>query len=519
MSRTAPLLAFVCSAIWLSPAWGDPAGDLLKYVPQEANSIAVLRVQQLMNSPRGIAEGWAERHASGYLDGSITVPPWVDFLLRGSHYQPGSMQSDWAVALLPLPAGFDIAQLATREGTEVQEISGHPAVFSPARNGYFVEVNTADEQRILAGQSPATRQQVARWVAGFPEDRRPHVSRYLTEAVEDEAAQLLLAIDLHELLDPVQIRYRLSGAEALQSRQQARTALTIAFQTLRGAQLAVHVQETANATIRIDFARTIGNEGQFIKPLLIEFLADAGAMLDELDEATVQVQGNSVILRMPLSDESLRRILSLVTTPPTASDPAAREQLPTPPPVTETPSLADSRVDVNASLRYYRAVNQYIDDLNRAYRRAKNYGQTAQWHENFARKIESLPATGVDSEIVEYGEQIGSYFRALAASLRGTGVNIDALNRTIVYQVEQTPVYRSGIEWWWGGAWTTTGRYTYGQPVQTKIHTNLQEVRAQQGKIVAEATQQRQQIWELITTTRTEKQTSLVKKYGEEFRK
>jgi hypothetical protein len=492
-----------------TPVFGDSVNDLLKYVPEGANSIAVLRVRDLVDSPRGRQENWAEKHASEHLDGAVTVPPWAELLVRASHVRLGMPGGDWAAVILPLPDEFEMSRFAESVETELQEIGGHPAVFSPVRNGYFLELKEPDNRpRVLVGKAPVTRQEVARWLASIPADGPGPLSEYLTSAVRDESPQVILAIDLHEMLDPVQIRYRLAGAEVLENRPQARSALTLNFQSLRGIRLAVTVRETAVAQIRMDFGRQIGDEGQYVKPLLIEFLSDAGAHLDELEDASVQVRGTSVTLQMPISDESLRRILSLITTPPAPASPAVE-----PAPETPSPDEPRRRVDVTASLRYFRAVNRNIDDLQRAYGRAREYTRTAQWHENFARRIDSLPTAGVDAELVQYGEQISSYFRALAASLRGTGVKVDALDRSVVYEVHRRPVYRSGIEWWWGPAWSTTG-----PAFEVKVESNLQEVRAQQAGIVAAASNEREQIWEMINTARSETRQSMAMKYGEDFR-
>ncbi|MBW8529536.1 hypothetical protein K1T59_24425, partial [Salmonella enterica] len=79
-----------------------------------------------------------------------------------------------------------------------------------------------------------------------------------------------------------------------------------------------------------------------------------------------------------------------------------------------------SRIDLAASRRYFNAVNQNVDDLQRAYSRAKNYSRTAQWHVNFAERIDHLPASGVDPALLEYGITVRERLLALAASLRGT---------------------------------------------------------------------------------------------------
>lgn len=55
-------------------------------------------------------------------------------------------------------------------------------------------------------------------------------------------------------------------------------------------------------TITIDFQDEPGSVGQFVKPLIIEALGDAGAAIDDLADTTDRVDGTSVVLSGPLSD-------------------------------------------------------------------------------------------------------------------------------------------------------------------------------------------------------------------------
>ena len=492
--------------------------DLLPFVPRDSNAISVFRVHALTGSPRGVKEGWAARHESQYLDGAVTVPPWVEVMVRASYVRPGTRGGDWTVVLLPLPAQYEMSMLAQREGTEVQEISSHSAVLSQRYSGYFVELKGAGEggARVLGGMSPATRQDVSRWLTESHQTTgTTGLSPYLVEAAADETAQIVLAVDMQEMLDPVHVRNRLNAAEALQKESAAKAALTIAFQTIRGMRLSVRVGETSTAEVRMDFGRQIGSEGQFVKPLLVEFLNDAGAALDELESAQVETKGRTVTMTMPLSDESLRRILSLVTAPPPPTSPGRAAPEVTPPEPGKEPGTAD----VNASRRYLQAVNRNVDDLQKAYGRAQSYARTAQWHENFAQRIEHLPTGGVDPQLVEYGRSVASRLRALAASLRGTAVQVNALDRSVVYNVDVTPAYQTGFDWWWGGARTAWGAYTYGQPQNVNVTSNLGEVRAKQAEIVTASAPQREQIWQMINEERAATERAMVGKYGDEFQK
>lgn len=508
------------AALWLTISWssigvGQDDSDLLQLVPDDANSLAVLRVRALTESPRGQAEGWAEKHESEFLHGAVTVPPWAQEFVRASYVRPGTRGGDWTVVLLPLPDGYQMTQLAAREGTEVQEIGDRPAVQSRRHSGYFIQFgDESSGRRVLGGIAPATRQDAARWVRDVGGRGRAPISSYLSDAANNATAQIVLAIDLRDMLDPVMVRNRINSSSVL-DRTSKKATLTIDFQSLQGAQLAIHVDEEITAEIRLDFGRGIGEEGRQMRDLLEEFLNDAGAALDELTTARTTVDDRSVTFKMTLSDESLRRVLSVITTPPPPTAPGRQETAP------DEPAAAseDGQPDLIASRRYFNAVNRCINDLDRARGRGKSYSRTAQWHMNFADRIDRLPAKGVDPELLDFGNYVSGRLRALGNSLRGVAVQVNALDRSVVYNVDAQPVYRSGAEWWWGGAHTAYGAYTYGQPVDVNVTSNLEDVRTRQAEAVSADEPKRTEIWQLILEDRDAVDRKMIGKFGPDFRK
>ena len=78
-----------------------------------------------------------------------------------------------------------------------------------------------------------------------------------------------------------------------------------------------------------------------------------------------------------------------------------------------------------------------------------------------------------------------------------------------------TPAYQSGFDWWWGGARTAWGPYTYGQPQNVNVTSNLGEVRAKQAEVVNASAPQREQIWNMINEERATVEREMVGKYGE----
>lgn len=504
----------VCLPMLTSLVTAQTVEDLIRYAPEDANSLVILRVEQMINSPRGLAQGWSQKHEEEYASGGSPIPPWVKLFVKSSFVRPGAFGGEWVSGAIPLPDEYSMEQLAKREGSEVQQINSHAVVYSAKKNGYFVEFKNAAGKRFLGGMAPSSRQQVSDWIVESAKVET-QLTDYLVGIAAESEPQMILAVDFNEMLDPSQIRYRLSGSPVLADRSQDRVALTVDLQSLQGVRMAVMVGETTKSEIRFDFKRNVGSEGKYLKDLLVELLNDSGSALDELNEATVKIDGKSVFLNFPLSDDSLHRVLSLATATlphaPVGTNLAqAASKTPTPPAPMTGP-------DQDASLRFYRAVNKNVSGMEKAYKRINNYRQTAQWHDNFAKHIDELPIENVDPELLDYGQTMSSMLRALGASLRGMGVKVDALNQQIIYNVEQKPIYYSGADWWWGGAHTAYGPYNYGRPMETIVDTNLQEVRAKQSEVVANSQPERDQIWNLINEERSVIRRSMVAKYGKRF--
>ncbi len=512
----------LCVATTVS-ATAQDVGELLPFVPEDANTIAVVRARQLKESARGRAEDWSEQHEARFLAGDSTIPPWVQLLMRASYVQPGGGGREWTAVLLPVPANYSMADLATHEQSELQTIGTHDLVLSQRHGGYFVELTDPmiESTRVLGGLAPASRQDAARWIdeteaaAGAV-----GVSDYLVQAASDESVQVVLAIDTHHMLDPAMIAHRLDGCVALQGHDEEKAALAQAFTELRGVTLSISVDNAVYMAVRLDFDVELGDEAQFVKPVFLELLNDMGAVLDELETVEPFIYAQSVSLETPLSDESLRRVLSLITAPSAPSveeTTVAATTAATDTPTGDTPPTeTEPEIDMHASRRYLDAVNRNLDDLSRAYQRANNYERTAHWHDNYAERIDRISTRGVDPDLVKYANWVSSALRALGTSLRGTAVDVGALENTIYYHEQYFPVY-SGAQLWWGVPRTVYGAYTYGQPMNVQVQTNLQEVREQQAAAVQASSPEREQIWQMINEERSETQKAMIDRYGTTF--
>jgi hypothetical protein len=191
-------------------------------------------------------------------------------------------------------------------------------------------------------------------------------------------------------------------------------------------------------------------------------------------------------------------VLSLIVLPRTAPVDEASEQ----------PSETRTNKPAVASQKYFTALDRILKDLQKANRKATNYARTATWHENFAGRIAALPTESVDPELVEYGARTASNLRGLAASLRGVAVDVQAQQRSLVYDVQATP----------GGEYFSIwGAYGYRTP-SVNVSSNLRDIRERQAQAVAAGGQDREQIWRMITDDRAQIARRMREKYGNAFR-
>ncbi|MEZ6053886.1 MAG: hypothetical protein R3C02_21255 [Planctomycetaceae bacterium] len=481
MRVLSPVLMFLVTSV----ASGDDVTELVRYLPETANTLAIVRVSSILGTERAKAEHWYDKQEERFASGLAAVPPWVETLVIGSLVHPSVPEEVWAAAVVRRPTNVTIEAIAAHEGTTVEDLAGFPALRT-RRNSYVVQ----PLPDILTAYRPAHRLEASQWARSVSNQESSEVSPYLREAAGQDG-HVVFALDLKDLLDPKQVEQLLMQDERFASQRKLVTRLVPLLTGIRGITCSVAVGDSTEAVITIDFSADVGPSSLTVKTLFVSILDDLGAAIDEFADSEVSTGHHSVTLRCPLSDDSLRRILSLIVTPSSpyhappkpVAETSKTEPQPTP--------AADSRV---ATQKYVKAVNGMIDDLQRANRRAKDYFKTATWHDNFARKIMDLPRDGVSPEALDYAQSIASKFRALGASLRGQGVKINADQGTLTYDVNYTPGWASVNIW---------GGVGYGESA-VNVTSNLREVREKQAAAIEQGADEREQIWLMIENERAD---------------
>ncbi|MFN0051408.1 MAG: hypothetical protein ACKV0T_04410 [Planctomycetales bacterium] len=457
----------------------EDAPALLRHIPESANALVVVRFSQMLDSPLAQRERWQANQREKFLAIVGDMPAWVDLLVLGAQVHPADSSAAWRVALVPHPSSVVIDSIAARERGVVESLAEHKAVLS-TRGIYYVEL----EEGLLGLRTPPYRQDVARWVRKSGSPSAAGVSPFLRKSGGD-AGQLVLALDMADMVDARRVAPYL---DRIRLGPQAASQVQRALGRLLGLKVSVRIEERIELTITLDFSVQPGNVGEALKQLFLQALNDQGLGLPELDGLKVKSAGLGIRFEGAiLSEDSLRRLLTFALAPP-GETPTESETPENDAPATEPDKKLTLKVDVNKTKRYLRSVNQIVADLERSRRQVKDYERTAAWHDNYAEKIDKLPTGGVDGELVEYGGEVSSWLRALAASLRGVAVEVNTQQRSVTYNTTYDPG--------WGSV-NIFGGVGYKAP-STNVQTNLQQVRERQADAIQRGAKQREDIWLLM---------------------
>ncbi len=469
----------------------DEVTDLARYLPDDINAVAIVRSHDLITTPRALKENWAAQSDMNFLQGAGGIPSWVDLFVGGFLVRLNPVSEVSATAVVKVREVIDINSLAAMTHSPVDEIAGFPAI-QTRTDSHVLQLAPG----LLGVRRPAVRQETARWIRLVAEKRTGHLQPFLREALS-ETGHVVFAMNLQDAFTLDKVSTHLATQSSIPVASRERLANLIIG--IRDVTLAVNVGEKNDARVVFEFNEPVGDLAPSIRPVFLSILSHLGASIDEFESGTMSADGKFAILRAQLSDESLNRIISLLTATPDSM---------------AMPEKSDSKVTDNqneairkANRTYFLAIEKMLDNLERSSRRSNNASQTALWHNTFARRIDELPMHNVDKELLAYGASVASKLRALSRSLQGQIISVNAAQGTLTYDTQFTPGWAS-IDIW--------GGIGYGQPA-FQTNSNLQQVRERQAAAIEAGSRDRQEIWGMLSEERAAMQRALLQKYGQDF--
>src|SRR5262245_58491549 len=491
-----PAIATIAMAIGSAATAAEPFADMLKRVPDNANTLIMVDLAALRASPMGVKQGWEKQNERDFYGGISGIPPAVQQLLVASYLDPSTLSKSWDVTLAQLDTAATPVALARREGGSVDPTN--PELVASSRNAFF----TVFEPKLVGARCPANRQEMVRWQRFAAKNDRPVVTDYLQQVVKDSAGKhIVLAIDITDVLDAPGVKERLKKAKALERRNVNLEDLAKLIVTIKGISLSVTADSTLKGEIRVEYGVPPNDLAGFGRALTVEALSAAGLVdTDDMEKWDQKIEGNTMVLRGGFTEKGLRALL-LPMTPPSLSPSSLVDQI----------DKANTPTDPKAvaSLRYFRSVKSLLDELQDP-KNNKTHSRISYLYKEYARKIDELPLLNVDPELLNWGASVSGTVRELANQALLQSRSNTALQANVQEGVNIVPdmYQRYGAGYGWSYYASAPG-YQWNSN-RTQI-TNMMAA----GNLTKSA--RRQETWKNINGETVKVRQAMVGKYNVEF--
>ena len=306
------LLILTATTILATPAAAQ-FRELANRLPRAANTLVVVNLEQMLQSPQGIREGWSKKVEEAFEAGVTRVPPQTLRFVLGAQLDLESAQPVWEAAVLDLKTNVAMDVIASKRSGKADKIGDLAALALP-NDVYAVQFGP----RTLGALAPANRQAAARWLRETEPSSKVVLSPYLEKAAgysDTAGTDIVMAVDLAGAFSLERTSQYVKKAEALRSYPRDWDKVAKLLAGVEGLRLGIRITEKPVARVTLDFGEDASVLSAVAKPLLIGMLNDAGMGLDDLDNWKSEVQGTELSLQGYLTTESLRRVLSLVESP------------------------------------------------------------------------------------------------------------------------------------------------------------------------------------------------------------
>jgi len=429
-ARVAIVAAYAC-ALNVRTTNGAEFTDLMRRLPAGGNAVVVVNAAKLFASPLAQREGWQQKYADAFEATPLILPPTATQCVMAAKFDLDSMLPEWQAAVMELAVDPTPADVAKRRGGTVDSLAGIDAVWLPGKTCVL-----KFGPRLFGLLVPATRQEASAWAAAAKSPGSAPMSPYLMQAVgyaDTVGTEVILAVDLRDAFSLEHLRAAVSKSELLKDIPPEQAVAL--FAGLQGVKLGALVNDRLVGRLQFDFAEDPKALAKVAKPLMLQLVGKAGAMLDEFNDWEPIVEGRSLALQGSLTDDGMRRLFSVLALDASVVDRhepqgAAAATLTPPQDESSRPSQPKKpSVEAQASLRYFNALGKYVDDAQRI-GRANSFDQAEFWIENYARKVEMLPQRNVDPELVQYGQYVAHSFRSIVDQANGVEQQVEALENS-----------------------------------------------------------------------------------------
>ena len=484
----------------------DEFQDLVNLIPRSANTVVLLNMEKAKNSPLGVKEDWKEKIENAFDSGLVMVPPNATRFVLAAQMDFEFKEPLWEAIVMDCDQELTMDQIAQMRSGTPDTIEGLPALARP-NDTYIVQLGP----KRIAAMAPGNRQAVVRWIREVRKPKPAPLSPYLQRAAvySDEAgSEIIMALDLEGVMSFERVGKYLKAHEKNLKQWQEKdnspaslTELAKLLSNIQGVRIGVRIGEQPTGKMVIDIDNDASPLSSIAKPMLIQFLSDSGALINDFQSWTASAKKKEISLAGTFSKTGLRELLSVVDSPLSGESALDKKASVSP---GDLPALQAKK-----SREYFRNVVSMANDLKGDMKNAKNLASTSMFCEKYAKRIDRLPILNVDEDLIKYGAFVASQLRLAAQSVKTMGIQTG---------VRTAQVTASGGDWsggygYGGYRYGAYGRYAEGQEVRA-VGTERRAIEAEEkGAAATDVQQIRQSIIQATADMRRQ----MTQKYQVEF--
>jgi len=419
------MLGLSCLLVTARPAFGQGEFvEMLWKVPKSANAIALIKAEELFDTPIGLREGWAEA-ASAAGGPPAAVTPDARYALFATRMDlVNGFTPLWRLGLAALKGPADPEAIANADGGAVDDASDPVLIWSP-RDLFYVPFKP-DLIGIIA---PANRQSAIRWVRESSRQSEPVVSEFLQDVartIQGSEAQYILGIDMEGLSSTNQLKPHVARLACVDLKLDDVEAIAESLASIRGLTMELTADAEIHGRLRIEFTKSTAPLKRIAKPLILEVLGRLGAEVTAIKrDWSILVEDKAISYRGSLSPQGARRVASLVELP--TSGVGAAVTMAAAPDEAAEDAPSPGSVNVRATRAHFQAIQNLLDDLTE---KAVDQRRVSLWCQRYADKIDRMPLLGVDPELLDFGQQVSMTLRNLANVSTGASLNVNMRRTT-----------------------------------------------------------------------------------------
>ena len=492
----------VGSAAWLvvvaaAIAAGSAKAQMTKFTPAATNSIILVDVVGLHNSPLGKTNDWESKHVEDYAAGKTPFPPAAQSIMFARELDPNGLHAvrrEVAVIKSTEPIGFQ--RLAEVVGGKVQKISSRNVVASP--RGFLAALL---DDKSVAAYYPADRQAFGRWLKTATQSENETLSPYLTRvsASWPRVGQIMMALDMTDGLDETAIVDELKLNKEIVKNEDDARALAKAFSHIEGMRFSIAVTDKINAEWTVDFTESMTGMEKTLRPFFESAVKRMSRTNFDLSTWSMSSTPRGVSFRSTLTPEQLKSVFESIHSPILMGQTLSRT----------------GAVDPNqakASQEYYRSVNNIVHALDRYADRMTDYNAAAVEYDRSANRIQRLSTENVDPECVQFANTVANMLFGMSSTLRG--VPREAAVQTAGAWNQR---FFRGPSYYDAG-WTYPWRWGVTSPVVVNAGPNpVDAARQTVARSMADESAQRRDEWLKIRELQRATDARMTNKYGVDF--